>query len=178
VVTAEDDPAVASEAQRNEYANFFGKNAQDPYSMPAVAVAVVAPTAAQGLSAFAHLMHGSFDDVAADSWSDPEWLTMTGEGERSALCLEWPVVDVDPTQPGVHPDCRAEERDVSAAGVVARPMPFCQGDAADPDPCWETTMDFLRCPLTGLEFKVVRSKFACMPSYWIQYRITCATKPQ
>ena len=174
LVAADDDPAVATDAQRTEYADFLGKLAQDPYSTPAIAV--IAPAAAQRLAAFANIMEGAFDDIAADSWSGPAAITQPGESWRDFACIDWPVVDADPTRPGFHPDCYVAERDVSAAGVVESPIPFCRAEGADPDPCWKTTWNPNRCPNNAFEFKIVRSEFACLPSYSIKYQFTCATK--
>jgi hypothetical protein len=121
-------------------------------------------------------MYGAFDDLAADFWSGPNSITQFVEGKPQYACVDWLVVDVDPTQPGVHPDCYVAEHDVSAAGRVENPIPFCQVDGAAADPCWQTRFDLNRCPGTGFEFQIVRSEFACLPSYSIKYQFTCATK--
>jgi hypothetical protein len=174
VITSEDDPAVASEAQRGEYSDFLAKTTQNPDLM--TAIAVVAPEAAQGLAAFTRLMWGEFNDIATDSWSGLSWITQGIERRPAYACVDWPAVDVDPAHPGVHPDCYVAERDIFASGAVERPIAFCKGDGADADPCWETRIDRLRCPASGIEFHIVRSEFACIPSYTIRYLFTCATR--
>jgi hypothetical protein len=176
VVTTEDDPAVASPEQRTEYADFLAHIAQDPDLMPDIAV--VAPAAAQGLVGLAKLMRGAFNDIDADAWAGPSWITQERERGLANLCVDWPVVDVDAAHPGAHPDCYVAERDVSESGVVEHPIPFCQGDAADADPCWKTRLDLLRCPDARAEFQIVRSEFACIPSYIIKYQFTCAVNLQ
>jgi hypothetical protein len=183
VVTAEDDPTAATEAQRNDFANFVWNLVPDPDWEPSM-LAVIAPAGAQGLASLADLMNqsrnrnGAFDDLAADSWSGPEWIAESNvTRERQAACEDRAMADADPSQPGVHPDCYVEEFDFSHALQVEHTIPFCQGNGTDPDPCWRTRLNYDRCPASGIEFQIVRA-FACMPSYSINYAFTCATRPQ
>lgn len=175
VITREDDPAAASDALRTEYADALGANAPDWVTM----VAVIAPASAQGLLAFAGLADGAFDDLAATSWTGPAWIAEPHIAvDWEVPCVDGQIVDAAPEAPGIHPDCFVEERDRSATVLVERPIPFCQGAGADPDPCWKTRPSHGRCPAPGLEFQIVRSEFACMPDYSINYLYTCATNLQ
>jgi hypothetical protein len=53
-------------------------------------------------------------------------------------CVEGPLVDVDPTQPGTQPSCEVFEQTTAADGLIRTPIRSCDEGTL---PCWRIRHD-------------------------------------
>jgi hypothetical protein len=173
IITAEDDPAVATASERTSY---YDSLIQLLHGSDYLEVAVVAPADAQGLIEFAKLFDwiGTADDIAADSWRGLSSLGSPWEAYLRNLCIHRYDVPDGFQETGQQPDCRVVEQDVSSDGSTTElSIPACPLDGLPSGPCWRAVVDTLRCPSDGVRIEIAPT-LTCRPSYRIRYQATCA----
>jgi hypothetical protein len=174
IVSATDDPDLATGAGRADYRDFVLGAVSDP---DALWLAIAAPADAQGLRGFASFFDYSatFDDLAADSWY---YLSSLGEplsAKVQFLCIDYPIVDL--TAPGspIAPMCIVVERDTSPDGTSQETaLPMCPAASTEDAPCWRLVLDNNKCPVNGQRIDIVRP--GCRSPDRLKYRVTCAVE--
>jgi hypothetical protein len=175
IITAEDDPAVATASERTSY---YDSLIQLLHGSDYLEVAVVAPADAQGLIEFAELFDwiGTADDIAADSWRGLSMLGSPSEAILQNFCVGQHPMAVALRETGQQPDCRVVEHDVSSDGSTTElSIPACPTDGLPSGPCWRAVVDTLRCLSDGVRIEIAPTLIlTCRPSYRIRYQATCA----
>jgi hypothetical protein len=115
----------------------------------------------------------AFPASTVTSFCEPDWLpAFRPVGERLAIrlglpCLPERLVDADPAEPGVQPECVVTER---PPGAPARTLPRCGAGAT---PCWNPAAAAI-CQ-SGQMLEIRRE--ACVPPRGTQLEVACATQP-
>ena len=176
VVSATDDPDLATEASQADYRDFLlGTVPDSDY----IELAIVAPADARGLQSFAELVgaDAAFDDIAADSWYWMPGLGEPMEAEPLNLCIDYPFVDLAAPSDPPQPMCFVVERDTTPDGKTQeRNLPTCPAAGTVDAPCWRPVLDYTKCPGFGLLIAIVRP--GCRSPDHLKYQVTCAVEYQ
>lgn len=98
--------------------------------------------------------NGSVHSICADEFKD----AMKNIADKLASklttpCIEEPLIDTQPSMPGVQPDCAVSDKVPAAGGgYTETPLPKCSSGAM---PCWDLVADPM-CTTSGFKMSVKR----------------------
>jgi hypothetical protein len=181
IVTATDDPALATDAARREYRDFLW---QLPVEAGNVEVVVVAPTDAPGLYGLTGIspLYAEFDDLASPSWAFTSWLAEPAHLTRREFCIDFPYLDLGSPATGPRPVCSLVELATGPDGnsrertIEACPESGTTNDALDVT-CWRPVLDNSKCPgWGGLRIDIRQPQASCRAPDRLEYRATCVVE--
>jgi hypothetical protein len=176
VITSEDDPALADPSAQGEHRDFIIHLVQDPENL---AVSVVAPRNAKGLSDFTSSFWAFFEELEADTWINLPGLAGPAHYYLKGNCFRQVELVPSAISNGQKATCLVRRRDTSPDGhSVERVIPECILGTSTETTCWRAVRDEIRCPSRpslAIRLVIHDPPPACRAPDVVTYTGTCAT---